>query len=73
MVEDVTLQSRKTTGGVEYHQGKRYRLHTWVGYVRLGTGAGPRKQVIVGITDYEYFCRPAAQKKASCRRRGHIH
>ena len=34
---------------------------------------GPRKQVIVGITDYEYFGRSAAQNKASCRRRDHRH
>ena len=32
-----------------------------------------RKQVIVGIQDYEYFGRSSAEKKASCRRRGHCH
>ena len=48
-------------------------MHNWVGYVRTGAGPGPRKQVIVGITDYDYFGRSSAQKKASCRRRGQCH
>ena len=37
------------------------------------TGSGTCKQVIIGITGFEYFGRSSAQKKAPCRRRGHCH
>ena len=48
-------------------------MHKWVGYVTPGTGSGPCRQVIIGITGYEFFGRSSAQKEASRRSRGHCH
>ena len=49
--QDFAPQSTKATGGVENHEGKHYSLQNWVGYVTPGTGSGPCRQAIIGITD----------------------
>ena len=70
-LQDFAPQSNNTTGGVEDTEGQHVSLHKWVGHVTSGTGSGPGKQVIVGITDYEYIGKSPADMGASGRRQGH--
>ena len=61
-----SFQPRKSRVGT-----KQYSPHNWKGQVMMpGTAPGPGSQVLIGITDYEYF---GHKNDHNGRRVGHRH
>ena len=63
-----SFQPKETDGRVG---SAHYSAHHWIGEVKMsGTGSGPGSQVLIGITDYEYF---GHKNDHNGRRVGHRH
>ena len=63
----------KSTNGKPDPPGRHYSTHNYKGRFPSDTTSGLGAEIIIGITDYEFFGKTSSGKKASGRREGHSH
>ena len=75
MIDFKPNKAKETNGKVDA-EGAHYSPHDWKGKVKLprtASGRGRSKEVVIGITDYEYFAQKSSDRKYCARRAGHRH